>query len=113
MPFKPGDVVGFSREGKVFLTQFLSLSAFVSLKRTLGDDPEAEVAEMHATLDAQWRDAMLRNYAATNAAYEALGKDGDVDRLLSYLEGSLKYDNQEAAHAAPPVVKRKCIKKSD
>lgn len=106
---KPGDSLSISRDGKVFLTQYSSVGGFVSLTRTMGEDPEADVIEMQDTLDAMWRDAVLRNHKAVNAAYAALGTDSDIDALLAYLEGKVPdvVPEKEAPKSVKKPFKRK------
>lgn len=112
MPYKPGDAVTFSREAKVFLTQYQSVSAFVSLTRTLGDDPETEVAAMHEQLDRMWYEALKRNFALLNDAYAALGTPPSEEALIAYLHAKAPdadqapsqvqgHAAQGSAHAAP------------
>jgi hypothetical protein len=85
---KPGDHLCLSRTGKVFLTQYTAVDAFVSLTRTLGVDPEADAADMHATLDLMFHEQVIRNLRGVNDATAALGaEDGDqAERLIHYLE---------------------------
>lgn len=102
MPLKPGDHVALSRDGKVFLTQYTAVSAFVSLARTIGPDPAADVAEMHATLDAMFHDQLLRNLGNLNNATEAIGAEdgGQAERLAHYLNQMRHEGTQEETHQA-------------
>lgn len=112
MGLKVGDVVTVVRDGKVFLTQYTSLSAFVSVSRKIETDPQTEYENLQALADKMWADAMLRNHAATNAAYEALGS-GDVESLISYLENKVRGESQaqevvrDAGNYAKPVRKKR------
>ena len=89
---KPGDHLCLSRTRKVFLTQYTAVDAFVSLTRTLGDDPEADAADMRATLDLMFHEQVLRNLQGVNDATAALGaEDGDqAERLVNYLESKVR-----------------------
>lgn len=90
MALQPGDSLSLSREGKVFLNQFSSVSAFVSLTRVLGDDPEADVEVMREDLDHMFHEQLLINLAGVSQAYDAMGGDENdpenVVRLAEYLE---------------------------
>lgn len=89
---KPGDHLCLNRDGKVFLSQYTAVSAFVSLSRTLGPDPEADVADMRATLDRMFDEQVRLNLIALSAATEAVGaEDGDqATRLLHYLDSKMR-----------------------
>jgi hypothetical protein len=89
---KPGDHLCLNRDGKVFLTQYTAVSAFVSISRTLGPDPEADVADMQATLDRMFHDQVRRNLLTVSKAAEAVGEeDGDqATRLLHYLDSKMR-----------------------
>lgn len=108
MPLKPGDTFNVSRDGKVFLTQYNTLGAHVSLTRVLGDDPEADVAEMNALADRMWHEGMLANFRLVDGAYVAagVGSDVDVEKLIAYLESKTLNDAQETP-AGKAIRKRK------
>lgn len=99
---KPGDHLCLNREGKVFLTQYTAVSAFVSISRTLGADPEAEVAVMQATLDRMFHEQVRRNLLAVSNATEAVGPEdgGQAERLLHYLDQMVMRDGQGTQEAA-------------
>lgn len=100
MSLKVGDTVTVTRDGKVFLTQYTTLGAFVSISRKIERDPESEYAELQKLADKLWAEAMLKNHKAVNGAYEALG-DGDIEALISYLENKARGESQ--AQEARPV----------
>jgi hypothetical protein len=85
--YKTGDVVTLTRNGKAFLSQFTNVGAYVSLCRTLGQDPEGEVAQMQSDIDAMWHAQMLVNLEGIDGCAAAMGEeDGDhVGRLMDYL----------------------------
>lgn len=98
---KPGDSISLSREGKVFVTQYHSIGGFASLTRVLGDNPDAEIEAMQAELDVLWHESLLRNHRTVDACYAALGKDGNLDKLIDYLEKkTATHVHQEAKAAA-------------
>lgn len=108
MSLKPGDTYTATRDAKVFLTQYTALSAHVSLTRVLGDDPEADRAEMEVQVDRMWHEAMLANHKLANGAYDALGEaDGNVDKLIEYLERNARGESQETPAVKAPLRKRK------
>lgn len=98
---KSGDTYTATREGKVFLTQYANVSAFVSVSRVLGDDPEAERAALDAHVDRLWHEAMLANHRNVNGAYEAMGSDQDIEKLIDYLERKSSGDPQTKTSKLP------------
>lgn len=104
---KPGDHVTVSRDGKIFLTQYSTLSGFASVSRTLGPDPETEFAELQQLVDRLWAMSALRNHAVVNDAYSAMGQDGDIEALIGLLESKVQNGPQKKTLAASPVRRKK------
>ena len=92
MALRTGDTITVRRSASVHITQYDSFKPWVSLTRTLGDDPEADRAEMDAILYVELRRAVLCEIEDRAALQPALDKS--TTRLIQHCEQVIEHGPQ-------------------
>ena len=92
MALRTGDTITVRRSAAIWITQYDSFKPSVSLTRTLGDDPEAERAEMDNTLYVELRRAVLCEIQDRAELQPAL--DASTTKLIKHCEQVIEHGTQ-------------------
>jgi len=80
---RSGDEITIGHSPTIFLSKYQSVKPTVSITRTLGDDPEADVTELVEDVKRQVHRAVLDQLGMLGEYYQVL-EDGDEDALAEY-----------------------------
>ena len=100
MPLRPGDTVSLSIRPPIQLSQFQYLKTGVTLTRVVGENPEADIADMRVTAQRLYAEA-LHMELTTFDTLTQIYAEGDMDDLVSWcVEQSrgLEEEHQEGSH---------------
>lgn len=86
MGLRKGDRLTISRGATIWLTQYDSLKPHVSLTRELGDDPEADKADMERICYVELRRAVLDEMRSRRKAEKLMGDEMKLTPLLKHCE---------------------------
>lgn len=86
MGLRKGDRLTISRGATIWLTQYDSLKPHVTLTRELGDDPEADRAEMERICYVELRRSILQEVRARRKSEKIMGDEVKLTPLLQHCE---------------------------
>jgi hypothetical protein len=89
MALKPGDRVTLTLNPTIWLTRFVSIKPFVSVSREIGDDPVADLADLEAEVQVQFKRALAREIEVLDDTTTALGESNSLDDLASWCQKEL------------------------
>lgn len=106
MGLRKGDRLTLSRGATIWLTQYDALKPHVTLTRELGDDPEADKAEMERICYVELRRAVLDEIRTRRKAEKLMGSERKLTPILRHCEEVINggYDHAPEGGAFPQGV---------
>tara|TARA_R100001086_G_scaffold192515_2_gene109737 strand:- start:1891 stop:2277 length:387 start_codon:yes stop_codon:yes gene_type:complete len=101
---RPGDTVSIEIAPTLQVAKFTFIKASARVSRTLGDDVESDLAKLQADVREVYARTVATELGVMNELSEALGEDGDIDRVCAWAtrvaDGSEEEDREEEDRVA-------------
>lgn len=98
MGLRQGDTLTIRRGATIQLTQYDTLKPQVVLTRVMGEDPEADRADMERVAYVELRAAVIEEVLTRRRFDKIMGDDGNLTSLLQHCEKVVRrgYDKAKA-----------------
>lgn len=104
MALRPGDTVSLSVSPAVSLTKYQFLKAHATVTRKLGDDPEADLADMRVELRRVYMAAVHDELTMMGELTELIRGDGSSEAIAAYaLQHSKIHATKKSSQARRPA----------